>query len=35
VLHQIGWYRSQNMIKGAFNPEDVIDKRYAVALPGS
>ncbi len=33
VLHQVGWYRGQNMIKGSFDPESVIDKSYAVALP--
>jgi NitT/TauT family transport system substrate-binding protein len=30
VLHQIAWYRSQNMLKGEVNGDTVIDKRYAI-----
>jgi NitT/TauT family transport system substrate-binding protein len=33
VLHQIDWYRSQNMIKGPVDGNAVIDKRYVVPLP--
>ena len=33
VARQIDWYRSQGMIKGDFGVDQVIDKRYAVALP--
>ncbi len=33
ILHQIAWYKSQNMVKGDFDPKSVIDMRYVVALP--
>lgn len=33
VLHQIDWYRSQNLLKGQFDSQALIDSRYAVALP--
>ena len=33
VLHQVAWYRAQGMVKNDFNAEDIIDKRYVVALP--
>jgi NitT/TauT family transport system substrate-binding protein len=33
ILHQIAWYKSQNMLKGPVEGDAVIDKRYAVALP--
>jgi NitT/TauT family transport system substrate-binding protein len=34
VMHQVAWYRAQGMLKSDFNAEDIIDKRYAVPLPG-
>ena len=34
VMHQVAWYRAQGMLKTEFNAEDIIDKRYAVSLPG-
>jgi NitT/TauT family transport system substrate-binding protein len=33
VGHQISWYRSQGMVKGAFDANSVIDTRYAIQLP--
>jgi NitT/TauT family transport system substrate-binding protein len=33
VLRQIAWYKSQGMVKGQFDPNSVIDTRYAVPLP--
>jgi NitT/TauT family transport system substrate-binding protein len=33
VLHQIDWYRAQNMIKGPVDGNAIIDKRYVVPLP--
>jgi len=33
VLHQIAWYKQQNMLKGAVEGDMVIDKRYVTALP--
>ncbi len=33
VLHQIAWYRAQGMIKGDFDPMNVIDQRFVVPLP--
>jgi NitT/TauT family transport system substrate-binding protein len=33
VQHQIDWYRSQGLLKGALKASDLIDKRYALALP--
>ncbi|HEY1506514.1 MAG TPA: ABC transporter substrate-binding protein [Stellaceae bacterium] len=33
VEHQIAWYRAQGMVKGDFDANAVIDRRYAVALP--
>ena len=32
IAHQIAWYRSQGMIKGTFDADAVIDKRYALSL---
>jgi NitT/TauT family transport system substrate-binding protein len=34
VLHQIAWYRRQNMLKGDVSGDAVIDQRYIVPLPG-
>jgi NitT/TauT family transport system substrate-binding protein len=34
VRHQIDWFRRQGQIKNAFNPDDIIDKRYVIPLPG-
>jgi NitT/TauT family transport system substrate-binding protein len=33
VLHQIAWFRAQGMLKGDFNPEDLMDRRYLIPLP--
>jgi NitT/TauT family transport system substrate-binding protein len=33
VLHQIAWYKSQNLLKGAIDGETLIDKRYVIAAP--
>jgi NitT/TauT family transport system substrate-binding protein len=33
VAHQIAWYKSQNMVKGAVDADAVIDQRYVVKLP--
>lgn len=33
VLHQIAWFRTQGMVKGDLNPEDMIDRRYIIPLP--
>jgi NitT/TauT family transport system substrate-binding protein len=34
VMHQIAWYRQQNMLKGDVSEDAVLDKRDVVALPG-
>lgn len=34
VLHQIAWYKSQGMLKPEIDADSIIDKRYAVPLPG-
>ena len=33
VAHQIAWYKAQGMMKGDLTAEQLIDQRYAVALP--
>ena len=33
VLHQIAWYEANGMVKGAINGDQLIDKRYVVAMP--
>lgn len=33
IQRVIDWYRSQNMLKGALNAADVVDRRYAIAVP--
>ena len=33
IGHQIAWFRAQGMVKGDFDANAVIDRRYAVALP--
>ncbi len=33
VLHQIAWYKSQGMIKGPVNGDELIDKRYVIPMP--
>jgi len=33
IGHQIAWFRTQAMVKGEFDANAVIDRRYAVALP--
>jgi NitT/TauT family transport system substrate-binding protein len=34
ITHQIAWYRAQGMIKGEVDADALIDRRYAVPLPG-
>jgi NitT/TauT family transport system substrate-binding protein len=34
VRHQIEWFTAQGQMKGAVDPAQIIDKRYAVPLPG-
>jgi NitT/TauT family transport system substrate-binding protein len=34
ILHQIAWYKSQGMLKDSVSGDEIIDKRYAVPLPG-
>jgi NitT/TauT family transport system substrate-binding protein len=34
VFHQIAWYKSQGMVKGEIDGDQVVDKRYVVPLPG-
>jgi hypothetical protein len=29
VAHQIGWYKSQGLLKGEVNAEELVDTRYA------
>ena len=33
VLRQIDWYKSQDLVKGQVNGDEIIDKRYVIALP--
>jgi NitT/TauT family transport system substrate-binding protein len=34
IVHQVEWYKAQGMIKGGdFNPDVVIDRRYAIIEP--
>ncbi len=33
ILRQVEWYRSQGMLKAAVDRDQLIDKRYVVALP--
>jgi len=33
IAHQVAWFKAQNMVKAAVNADDVVDKRYAIALP--
>ncbi len=34
IMHQIAWFKSQGMVKGDIKINQVIDKRYAVAVAG-
>jgi NitT/TauT family transport system substrate-binding protein len=34
IRHQIEWFHEQGQMKAAVNAADIIDQRYAVALPG-
>jgi NitT/TauT family transport system substrate-binding protein len=34
IVRQVEWFRAQGFVKGEFDAESVIDKRYAVPLPG-
>lgn len=34
VIRQIAWFKSRGLVKGNFDNASVIDKRYAVPLPG-
>ena len=33
IKSQIAWYTSQGLIKGKVDADELIDKRYAIALP--
>lgn len=33
IEHQIAWFHAQGMVKGDFDANAVIDRRYAIALP--
>jgi NitT/TauT family transport system substrate-binding protein len=33
VLHQIAWYKANGMVKGPVDGEELIDRRYVVAMP--
>jgi NitT/TauT family transport system substrate-binding protein len=33
ILHQVAWFREQGLVKGEFEPQSVIDQRYAKPLP--
>lgn len=33
IVHQVDWYKAQGMIKGDFNPDTVIDRRYVKLFP--
>ena len=33
IVHQVRWYQAQGMVKGNFNPDTVIDRRYAIMKP--
>jgi NitT/TauT family transport system substrate-binding protein len=33
VLHQIAWFRAQGLVKGAFDPMAMIDRRYIIPRP--
>ena len=33
LLHQIAWFKSQNMVKGPVNGQEIIDPHYAIPLP--
>ncbi len=33
IAKQIAWYESQNLLKGSIKAADLIDRRYAVAMP--
>ena len=33
IKSQIAWYTSQGLIKGKVDPDDLIDKRYAIPMP--
>ena len=35
VAHQIAWYKANGMVKTRVNGEELVDKRYVVALPKS
>ena len=34
IKSQVAWYTSQGLIKGKVDADEMIDKRYAIALPG-
>lgn len=33
VLHQIAWYKAQNLLKGDIDGDALIDQRYVIAMP--
>lgn len=35
INHHMAWYKSQNMMKGDVNAEELIDRRYAIMMPAA
>ncbi|MHB8732605.1 MAG: ABC transporter substrate-binding protein [bacterium] len=35
VLHQLQWFKSQDMVSSAVNGNELIDRRYVIALPNA
>jgi NitT/TauT family transport system substrate-binding protein len=33
ILHQVAWYKSQNLLKAGIDGDALIDRRYVIALP--
>jgi hypothetical protein len=33
VMHQIAWFKSQDMLKESVDGEAIVDKRYVVPMP--
>lgn len=35
LARQIAWYRARHMLRAAVRPEDFVDRRYAIVMPGA
>ena len=35
IMHQVDWYKAQGMVKGDFDSDIVIDRRYVMLKPGN